>query len=240
MIQTVLIEAGISFLILTPFYLFAKRSESSTDTKKVLLAMLVYLLTHITISVLNISLFEGQRWNWAGKGAAFILALLFAFIVSGFKPGKFGLTLTIKHSGAKPILLVCFIYLIIRLGLYFILVNDKGGFNAEAILFQATLPGLQEELVYRGILLGLLNSVFITSTWTLFKVIFGWAAILTSLLFGLSHGINVTENFGIHFNYFAFLRTAFDGMLFALLAEKTKSIFPGILFHNLLNLVGNH
>ncbi|MFN8264422.1 MAG: CPBP family intramembrane glutamic endopeptidase, partial [Chitinophagales bacterium] len=62
----------------------------------------------------------------------------------------------------------------------------------------------------------------------------------TSLLFGLAHGISINENFNFSFNYFVLFRTTFDGFLFALLTEKTKSIFPSIVFHNILNLIGLH
>jgi membrane protease YdiL (CAAX protease family) len=102
------------------------------------------------------------------------------------------------------------------------------------------MPGLQEELLYRGILLGLLSSVFVIPGFKFLNVNFGLAAIITSLLFGLTHGISVNENFNFNFNYFSFFRTTFDGFLFALLAGKTKSIFPGIIFHNILNLIGLH
>ncbi|HVM89067.1 MAG TPA: CPBP family intramembrane glutamic endopeptidase [Puia sp.] len=99
---------------------------------------------------------------------------------------------------------------------------------------------LAEEIVFRGILLTLLNYVFSKPKWTLARVSFGWAAILTSTLFGLTHGIYFDSSLHLQFNIFSILRTAFGGFLLALLAEKTKSLVPSILLHNILNLIGNH
>lgn len=64
--------------------------------------------------------------------------------------------------------------------------------------------------------------------------------ILTTLLFGLDHGISLSKSLDVNVNYFGLVRTAFDGFLFALLVQKTKSIVPAVIYHNLLNLIGNH
>ena len=63
---------------------------------------------------------------------------------------------------------------------------------------------------------------------------------LTSLLFGLAHGLRINENLTFSMNFFVFARTTFDDFLFALLTVKTKSLLPGMVFHNVLNLIGLH
>jgi len=59
-------------------------------------------------------------------------------------------------------------------------------------------------------------------------------------LFGLTHGTYFDNDYHFHFDIFSILRTTFDGFLFALLLEKTKSLVPSILLHGILNLIGNH
>jgi CAAX prenyl protease-like protein len=54
------------------------------------------------------------------------------------------------------------------------------------------------------------------------------------------HGVSLTTNLQVHFDFLNLARTAFEGFLFALLVQRTKSIVPAIIFHNILNLVGNH
>jgi membrane protease YdiL (CAAX protease family) len=188
----------------------------------------------------NVTFFDGQQWNWVGKGSALIAELLFIAFIPGFNKTSFGVTTKINRTETKPLLIFCSVYFLFRVGLYAISDSATFAINTETVLYQATLPGLQEELLYRGILLGLLNSVFVFPEIKFLKVHFGLATIITSLLFGLAHGINIDQNFGFHFNYFVLFRTAFDGFLFALLTEKTKNIFPAIVFHNALNLIGSH
>jgi len=148
--------------------------------------------------------------------------MVFIFSNKFFTPRQFGLNTKIKTTNSRLILLICAAYLLLRIILYVAVTRDAGTFHLETILFQSTLPGLEEEIIFRGILLTILNQVFTNPKWTLAKVSFGWVAIITSLLFGLTHGLSFDSNFHIQFNIFAILRASFDGLLFALLAEKTK------------------
>ena len=83
-----------------------------------------------------------------------------------------------------------------------------------AILLFAVLPGICEELTYRGILLrGFLN-----------RLSPAWAIGLSALFFGLSH-----------FSTFRFLPTAAMGAVLSYLAWKTRSIWPGVVAHAIHN-----
>lgn len=238
---TTLIENLIHILILTPFLVWGKQKNKTGNLKPIIYFMLIYIGTNLLVtSFSSITFFQGQQWNWVGKGLALIAGLLFISIIPAFNKSSFGITTKINWTEAKPLLTFCFIYFLIRIGLYAKSNDATLDINLETTLYQATLPGLQEELIYRGILLGLLGSVFILPGFKILKVNFGLATIITSLLFGLVHGISVNENFNFSFNYFILFRTAFDGFLFALLTEKTKSILPSIIFHNILNLIGLH
>jgi uncharacterized protein len=232
----------LQLLVLTPFTILATRmNNGKTKPNLLFAAVLVFVITSVATDLLSpITFFEGQNWNWAGKAASLLIGLVFIFIFKPFKLQQYGLTTKMELADTKPILLICAAYLLLRLTLFIAATKQPITFNTETILFQATLPGLAEEIIYRGILLALLNSIFIQPKWNFAKISFGWAAVLTSILFGLTHSILFDSNYSIHFNYFAFFRSAFDGFLFALLTEKTKSLVPAILFHNLLNLVGNH
>lgn len=227
--------------VLAPFTVVAGRSNGSLKTRLLITAAFLFIVTSVATDLFsNVLLFQGQQWNWAGKTVSLLIALAFIFTFKPFSPRQFGLTTKPDLKGAKPILLICAAYFLLRLFLYFTATKDPSTFHTETILFQATLPGVEEEILFRGILLTLLNHVFVKPKWTFVKVSFGWAVILTSILFGLTHGVSFDSSFHLQLHAFSFLRTAFDGFLFALLAEKTKSLVPSILFHNLLNLIGNH
>jgi uncharacterized protein len=234
-------DALLQLSILTPLAVVAIRSSGTSKAKFLIVAALVFIVTEVTTDALSgVLLFEGQTWNWAGKTGSLLVALVFIVTFTTFTTRQFGLTAKIELRGATPILLICTVYFVLRLSLYLAATKGTGAFHAETFLFQATLPGMAEEVVFRGILLTLLDYVFIEPRWTLAHVSFGWAAGLTSILFGLTHGISFDSSYHIQFNAFAIARTAFDGFLFAILVTKTQSLLPGIVFHNLLNLIGNH
>jgi membrane protease YdiL (CAAX protease family) len=198
------------------------------------------LASGLLYTLSNEVLFHGQQYNWVGKGVALVFEVAFVFAIPGYSRKELGMGSRIEWTDASPILIVCGAYFLLRLLLYGASGMASAHIDAETVLFQASLPGLQEELLFRGIMLGLLNRIFPRPVWTFLKVRFGWAAVLTTIVFGLAHGVRLNENHGLSVNYVSFFRTAFDGFLFALLAERTKSIFPGVVYHNLLNLIGNH
>jgi membrane protease YdiL (CAAX protease family) len=231
----------LQLLFLTPFLILARRGNKILKPSILILASLLFIVTSVTTDLLsNMSIFEGQMWNWGGKMVSLIIALVFIISYNPLTPKQFGLTAKIETINVKRILFICAGYLLLRLVLYFTLAKGADTFHVETILFQSTMPGISEEVIFRGILLTLLIRVFVNPKWTIANVTFGWAAIITSILFGLTHGFYFDNNYNVHFDFFAILRTTFDGFLFALLVEKTKSLVPSILFHNILNLIGNH
>lgn len=236
-----LCDAILQLLIVIPLVVAARKSKENFKTEWLIAAALVFVLTSVATDLLSqITIFTGQQWNWTGKVASLLIALIFILLFKPLTSKEFGLTTKMNWTNANPILLICTAYFFLRFLIYYTATKQITPFHTETILFQATLPGLEEEIVFRGILLTLLNRVFARPKWTLAKVPFGWAAILTSVLFGLTHGIFFDNNFHLQFNAFIILRIAFDGFLFALLVEKTKSLISSIWFHNLINLIGNH
>lgn len=229
---TVILESFLHLLLLTPFFLVARRfrkGEAPLRTAGYL--VLVYVISQALTQALALPLFEGQRFNWLGKGVAVVFLLLCAFLIPRFTRQDFGLTSTVRWEGTRTILIVCGLYFLVRLGLYLSSGEATAAIDPETTLFQATLPGIHEELLYRGLLLGILNGLLTRSA---------WPVVLTSLLFGLDHGIRITDGLEVDFSPFSFARTTFDGLLFGFLTQKTRSLLPAVAYHNLLNLIGNH
>jgi membrane protease YdiL (CAAX protease family) len=108
--------------------------------------------------------------------------------------------------------------------------------SLEAISFAATLPGLDEELVFRGILLAILIAAF-GKPWRVLGVSVGWGAVAVICLFGVAHGYE-TASQGAPW-LLACLIALISGMMGAMLLwikERTGSIWLGVLVHNLANL----
>jgi len=86
----------------------------------------------------------------------------------------------------------------------------------QAVLFVAVLPGIVEELVFRGLFLHGLTRRFHPVA----------AVVVVGLMFGL-----------VHVSLFRLLPTAYLGMLLASVTLVTGSVFPAMLWHFLNNLL---
>jgi uncharacterized protein len=104
--------------------------------------------------------------------------------------------------------------------------------NAEYFAYQATMPGIGEELGFRGLFLGLLMTAGLQRGWSHAG---GWLMLAASALpFGLLHLIEMS---GLQaFVTFGF--TFIAGLALAWCRVATASIWPCIITHNVTNVAG--
>lgn len=172
--------------------------------------------------------FIGGNWNWTGK----ILSLwLSVFIIYAFKLSfdTVGLTFKQKHINIGLTALLLFTVWGACLGYLF----KPGAADVETLAFQITMPGLAEELAYRGIapalLLGLVQKKGPVEGMP-------WVVILvTSIMFGIWHGLSYSNgNFGfdVMSALFPFIGSIPGGWL----RFKTGSLVFPVLAHSSANL----
>lgn len=130
--------------------------------------------------------FIGGEWNWSGKTYSLLLSLG-VVIGLGIKPKAIGLTLSQRNLKASLIALGLFVLWGFSLGLLF----KPSAPSAETLAFQASMPGIAEELVYRGIapalLLGLIRGREPSQG-------IPWAVVfITAILFGVWHGLSYSD-----------------------------------------------
>lgn len=174
----------------------------------------------------KLALFAGQ-WNWEGK----IFSLLFSiFIIYALKIDKqsVGLTLIQKNIGKSIVALIVLTLLSFSLGLIF----KPGIPNLETIAFQATMPGLAEELAYRGVapavLLGLIRSKGSIEN-------VPWIVILiTGLSFGVWHELSYSHA-GLSFDFMSSLFPLIGGIAYGWLRFNSGSLLFPVLAHGLGN-----
>jgi len=99
------------------------------------------------------------------------------------------------------------------------------GVPLETWLYQATLPGLVEEAVFRGVLLALLDRAF-SARANLFGAPIGWGGVVVTLVFVALHGISAGTLVGV-------LPPA---LLYLWLRKTTGSLVMPVVVHNLWNL----
>lgn len=174
----------------------------------------------------------GGEKNWQGK----LLALAATLIVAAlplFGWRRIGLTLRQAPGSLRAAALVSALYA----GFFLLLALAFGAepARAEEIGFQLTLPGLEEEPFYRGLLLYALGQAF-TGRLRMLGVDWSWGALLSCLLFGLAHGFGYGAS-GFQVEPLILLLTALPALLAVWLALRTQSMALPILLHNFGNAV---
>jgi len=224
---TVGIHLGIS-LILALFFLLISKTE-----KPYLLVVYTFffLLTILVLYLPNLPFLENLNYNWQGKFLTFVLALAFVYFLPYLTKEQAGFTFKIDPSVWVPLIILLVIsiaYNIYESGL------SGGDSTKEYLLFELTLPGLSEETVFRGVLLGLLNLVYVARK-KILGAYFGWGALILCVLFGVGHAVYFDENQQVQFYFQGFIVTFILGVFMTYLREKGKSIVPALIFHNLFN-----
>lgn len=169
----------------------------------------------------------GTEWNWSGKFLSLLLsaAVIFALRLS---PNSVGLKKPINWK-IGVMALVFFVIWGACLGALF----QLGHADTETFVFQATMPGLAEELVYRGIVPALLLGLIQKRAPN-----YGtpWAVILAiSVAFGILHGLGYAKG-SFSFNTMAGLFPFIGSIPGGWLRFKTDSILIPILAHGVANV----
>ena len=176
------------------------------------------------------NLLPGSDWNWQGKLLALAATLAIAALpMFGWR--RVGLTLRQEPGSLKAALPVLALYCAFFAGLAVAFPGDPAG--GEDIAFQLTMPGLEEEPFYRGILLFALYQAF-TGRVRFLGVDWGWGAILSCLLFGLAHAFGFSDG-AFSFDPLVMALTAIPSFVGVWLALRTRSLLLPIVMHNFGN-----
>ena len=114
----------------------------------------------------------------------------------------------------------------------------KGGtFDLETFLFQASMPGLTEELAFRGIGFWLLDKAF-PPKWNYKGIQFGWGFVIITILFGVLHGAILTTDYQVKFDFVTIIYLVLISSFSVGVLRKFSGnlIFP-IIGHNCINLM---
>jgi membrane protease YdiL (CAAX protease family) len=173
--------------------------------------------------------------GWSGKLYSVLFALALLYICRTIlTTNDVGLTL---HQSDGSLLPTCMVVLALAVWSYIVGISSpKGEPDPKTLLYLAVMPGLNEELIYRGYLLGILDKLM-PSKLRLFAAPVGWGAIVTSLLFGLLHGFWLDSSLTIHINVIALRNAAISGFIFAWLRERTGSLMMPIVAHGVEDLL---
>jgi membrane protease YdiL (CAAX protease family) len=180
-----------------------------------------------------------MHYNWTGKliDIAVMVTIMLVLVASGaFKRTDFAFTLKQAPGTRRGLLLVVLPFLIIVALLAATLFGNPKPPSTETVLFEATLPGLAEELVWRGLLLALFDRMFAGRV-TILGAALGYSAIATSLVFGFVHSVQFDSKLVLHTAFDNGAFAAVTGLVLVWIRARTKSLVFPVLTHNATNLI---
>lgn len=227
----------VQLIVITPL-IAAALNRSDYQWKRLLLLVLYCFLYAVLLAVPNwfpeLRIIDLPYWNWSGKIYAITGSLLFYFQFKKMFASHDYITLKPKNNALNCTLLIT---IIVFLGAFaWALLSSKNSDERfEMFLFQFTMPGLDEELAYRGIMLGLLSNSLKPKINLGSANLGNPALLITSILFGLSHSIYIDDNWSFYHNWFEFFNVFAIGLFLGWITIKSGNILMSILMHNLIN-----
>lgn len=177
-------------------------------------------------------LIEGE-WNWQGKILALVATLAIAALPA-FGWRRVGLTFRQEPGSLRAAVPVAALYCGFFLAIALVFGGSDG--SREEIAFQLTMPGLEEEPFYRGILLFALDRAF-QGRARFLGVDWSWGALLSCALFGLTHAFGYSDG-GFLFDPMVMALTAIPALLAVWLRLRTGSLLLPVVLHNFGNAIG--
>lgn len=172
----------------------------------------------------------GGAWNWQGKLMALAVTIAIAARPAfGFR--RVGLTLSHEPGSLKAAGPVAAAYCAFFVAIAMLFPADRP--SAEDVAFQLTMPGLEEELFYRGILLFALDQAF-RGRRRVLGIDWGWGAVLSCFLFGLTHAFGYSDG-TFSFDPVTMALTAVPSFIGIWIRLRTGSLLLPVLLHNFGN-----
>lgn len=188
----------------------------------------VFLAVSCVLALPRVGFFADLSWNWQNKLLLLALLVLAVWLWPGVTWREVGLRRP-RRRWWVPV--VGAFVAMLGLGL---LGGPGLEPSAETFLYQGVLPGLDEELMFRGLLLLLLHRA-LTARRPLWQATAGWEVPISCLLFGLVHGLHVTSGWQVDLAPAPVIATGFVGLLLVWVRIRWSSLIPAILTHNAIN-----
>ncbi|MBX9720384.1 MAG: CPBP family intramembrane metalloprotease [Candidatus Obscuribacterales bacterium] len=198
------------------------------------LSVLLGLMQLAIIYSPSIGFLAALKYNWLQKLASFALSLLWCKAASyNFRECGF-----VWPSRKIAFLWAFLIGTIICLPDLILSLSELTKTTTETLLFELTMPGLQEEALYRGLMLFILDK-YLGCPWRIFKVQFGWGSILSTLFFTLGHLMMVDKQWHIQCStdFLAWIDLIVFSFAMCWIRYRWGSIWPAVVAHNAGNSV---
>jgi len=229
------IETGVILAASVPLIAIAMWSSRARAWWPLLAFVALFVLDDLVLVLPRIGPFVAPSWNWQGKLLEVAGVLALAATVRGLSLRDIGATSPLRAGWRTAALVAGGVTLALPLA-FLLGLGARDQLTVEGWWFQATMPGLAEELVFRGVFLTLLDRAF-GRPWRIAGAEVGWGTIVTALVFAGVHAVDVDRSGALHVEPL-FAIGPFIGSLFAGWARaRMGSLVPLIVIHNVSNLV---
>ena len=227
-------DAGVKVAPALVLIAFALAGRRSNDLALIPLVGSLYIadfaLLRFPAWLPEAAVFDGQ-WNWDGK----VVSVLFGLASLGLLPPglreSVGLFAPPTRRAWVPVFLIAVFYCAwaastARFGV--------PPFDAETVSYQATLPGIDEELSFRGVWWVLLAASLDPGRIEAGRI--PWVTlVIVTLWFGWVHAAGVDAAGAVFVDWDKFQGPAIGGFVFGLLQGLGRSLWVPIAVHNLSN-----
>jgi len=231
----VALQAGLTLPCALPFVLIAAW-HSRTRRWSLLLFVASLVVTDVAlVEIPRVDGFQHLHWSWQECLLSTAWPFLLIALVPGISLAAIGVTSRFRPDWLKPSIVA--LLLALAVPAVFCMLGARKTLDAEGWVFLLIMPGLAEELVFRGMYQSLLNRVF-GKPWRLAGAEFGWGLIITAILFAGSNGL-VAVDPPLHARIVphAAIAPVMLSFVSGWVRERTDSVWPSVFGHNLSNIV---
>ncbi len=234
-IERVALQAGLTLSCTLPCVVIAVWHSHTRRWGLLLFTASLIVLDAALVEIPRLGAFRYHHWSWQES----CLSTAWPFLVVGLVPGIslafIGVTSHMRSGWLKPSIIALLVAMAVPI--VFFVLGIRRRLDGEGWAFLLTMPGLAEELVFRGVYQSLLNRVF-GKPWRLANAEFGWGLIISAILFAGFNGL-VTVDSQLHARFV--LASAIAPIMLSLVSgwvrERSDSVWPSVFGHNLSNIV---
>lgn len=232
-----LIELGV-FVAAIALVLALRRGRA--DYSFLFLAVFIFVVHEVLLVrayglIPEIPVAADSNWAWSGKIYATLGMLGLLALVPSVSLRDAGVTL--RHAKGGWLWGGALTFALCAILTYAALQFPPSAFEGDwdSLAFQLTMPGIEEELFYRGVLLLFLDRAFGTPL-KLAEAPVGWGIVIAAVAFGMPHGVSVTDA-GAAFDWAHAGYTFVAAFILGWLRARTGSLLLPLFIHSYGNSI---
>jgi membrane protease YdiL (CAAX protease family) len=229
------LNAGLALACALPFALAAIGYSRPRRLGPILLVGVLVVFQNAVAGLPRLAVLGALHWSWQAALLTAAVPFVALALVPGVSLASMGITSRMAPGGLKPAIPALVIAAAVPL--VFFALGSRVRLTGEGWAYLLVMPGLAEELLFRGLYQSLLNDA-LGRPWRMGGAGFGWGLIITSVLFAAANGlVAVDDQLHAHLVLKAAIAPFMLGLVSGWARERTNSVWPSVLGHNLSNLV---